>query len=287
MARWQRSYGRGGAGNSASPSKPKSSKGPNVVKRSRSLLLNYGSLRSSRSSSIDLDAPIPEESDDLQTPIKVSKKDLGRMRKALSRSFLALRPASPAATAAQEAMVTASSPPPSVAVPELSSPSSSASILSSPELTSSSISLQSTSAPSSPLSNKTIKEGFTDSAIDVSITEVASSSSDVMFFPPDEDSLADQLLERLHLRASWKLNSKRETMPSLRDDAASISCADLDWMESEWAEHASGDEEDELLDDAEDMLGGEAEEDDFVDMSASKLNLNAVMRALLEEAHEH
>lgn len=108
-----------------------------------------------------------------------------------------------------------------------------------------------------------------------------------MFFPPDEDSLADQLLERLHLRASWKLNSKRETMPSLRDDAASISCADLDWMESEWAEHASGDEEDELLDDAEDMLGGEAEEDDFVDMSASKLNLNAVMRALLEEAHEH
>ena len=105
-----------------------------------------------------------------------------------------------------------------------------------------------------------------------------------MFFPPDEDGLADQLLERLHLRASWKPNSKRDTMPALNDDAASISCADLDWMDAEWAEQASEDEECELLDDGDDALEGEAEEDDFVDMSASKLNLNAVMRALLEEA---
>ena len=250
------------------------------------MLLNYGSLRSSRSSSIDLDAPIPEESDDLQTPLKVSKKDLGKMRKALARSFLALRPTAPAATAAQALATTASSPPPSTSVPELSSPSSSVSILSSPELTSASISVASTSAPSSPLSNKTVKGAFSDSTVDVSVMEVAGGNPDAMFFPPDEDDLADQLLERLHLRASWKANSKRQTMPVLRDDAASISCADLDWMEAEWAEQASGGEEDGLLDDVEDLLGGEAEEDDFVDMSASKLNLNAVMRALLEEAQE-
>lgn len=109
-----------------------------------------------------------------------------------------------------------------------------------------------------------------------------------MFFPPDEDGLACQLLERLHLRASWKPNSKRETMPVLRDDdATSISCADLDWMEAEWAEQASeSDGEGEGEDNAEYSLEGVAEEDDFVDMNASKLNLNAVMRALLAEAQE-
>lgn len=136
------------------------------------------------------------------------------------------------------------------------------------------------------MSKPSIKKIFSDSTVDVSVTEVADGVTEAVFFPPDEDGLAYQLLEKLHLRASWKLMSKRETMPALCDDAASISCADLDWMEAEWAERASQGEDEELVDDTEDLVEGEAEEDDFVDMSASKLNLNAVMRALLEEAQE-
>ncbi|KAI0714356.1 hypothetical protein C8Q72DRAFT_197000 [Fomitopsis betulina] len=145
----RRSYGRGGAGNSASPAKSKASNSPKVVKRSRSLLLNYGSFRGSRSSSVD--ATIPEESEDLQTTINVSRK---KMRKALSRSFLSLRTSHPTSTTALAAPTTAPSSPPTSAMSELSSPSSSAPTLSSPEL---SVSTPSTSAPSSPLSGKIVE----------------------------------------------------------------------------------------------------------------------------------
>ncbi|TFY67394.1 hypothetical protein EVJ58_g1662 [Rhodofomes roseus] len=268
-------YGRGGAGNSASLTKPKVPKPPKIAKtRSKSRLINYGSLRASRGNAVKLDTPIPEEPESVEATITISKKDLGKMRKAFAKSLLVLRTAS-AATASNPAA-------PSIA-PQTTPPSSTVNISSpsSPESASDSISTSASTSPSSVLitSSGDIVQDATagrDAA-----TKADDGDPGVIMFPPDEDTLSDQLVA-LQLRKSWNPRAKRATLPWMGSDAESISCADLEWMEEEWPEETGSDSEDV------DEENYEDEEDDIVKVDdgdeLGPLNLNEVMYALLEEA---
>ncbi|KZT66057.1 hypothetical protein DAEQUDRAFT_768309 [Daedalea quercina L-15889] len=280
----RRSYGRGGAGNSGSPSKPKAPKSPKAAKaRSASRLLNYGSLRISQRNPVKLDAPIPEESETAETTIKISKKDLGKLRRAFSRSLLARRTVP--ATEPTAATATPSTPPKTpVNLSALSSPCSAPS---SPEIHSGCVSTPPSSAPSSPLmKGRGAATSSPDSAAAVVGVTIANADDKpgLIVFPQDEDTLALQLAA-LQLRKGLEPHEKRTTLPALRSDAESISYADLEWMEGEWPDEADGenegDDEDEL--DFEDEGIIEDEKDDFIGVSES-LNLNEVMYALLDEA---
>jgi len=266
-------HGRGGAGNS----KPKVPKLPKAAKtRSKPRLISYGSLRASRRTSVKLDTPIPEETENVETIIKINKKDLGKMRKMFAKSLLALRTSSAAASGV--AAAAAPSTPPSSAL-DISSPSASSSAPSSPESSTASDSTPPSSVPSSPLTHKSVSsKSSADTAKDATEAAIVAGDGDpgTIFFPPDEDTLAHQLAA-LQLRKSWKPRARRGTLSSTRSNAESVTYVDFDLMDGQWEDEQESETEDEAEED------GEVGDDDS-EVAISGLNLNEVMQALLEEA---
>ncbi|KAH9914734.1 uncharacterized protein B0H18DRAFT_122192 [Fomitopsis serialis] len=261
-------HGRGGAGNS----KAKLPKLPKPAKtRSKSRLINYGSLRASRRTSVKLDTPIPEDTENVDTIIKISKKDLGKMRKVFAKSLLALRTSSAAASGV--AAAAAPSTPPS-SVLDITSPSPSSSVPSSPESSVASDSTSPSSVPSSPLTPKSASSTSSeDTAKDPTEVTIVAIEDDpgTIFFPPDEDTLAHQLAA-LQLRKSWKPRARRSTLSSLRSNAESVAYVDFDLMDRQW------EDEQEESDEEKDEVGDD-------EIAICELSLNEVMQALLEEAN--